>query len=94
MGDTVSGTQTPSRTWAEIDLGAVRHNVRALKRRARGARLMAVVKADAYGHGSVPVSLAALEAGADSSRRHRRGGRRAAARRGYGPDPRLHRPLA
>ena len=47
MGDNVSSTQTPSRTWAEIDLGAVRHNVRALKRRARGARLMAVVKADA-----------------------------------------------
>jgi alanine racemase len=62
----VSGVLIPSRTWAEIDLGAVRHNVRALKRRARGARLMAVVKADAYGHGSVPVSLAALEAGADS----------------------------
>jgi alanine racemase len=63
---TASGVRIPSRTWAEIDLGAIRHNVRALKRRARGARLMAVVKADAYGHGSVPVSLAALEAGADS----------------------------
>jgi alanine racemase len=63
---TASGVRTPSRTWAEIDLGAIRHNVRALKRRVRGARLMAVVKADAYGHGSVPVSLAALEAGADS----------------------------
>ena len=55
-----------SRTRAEIDLGAVRHNVRALKRRANDALLMAVVKADAYGHGAVPVSLAALEAGADS----------------------------
>ena len=55
-----------SRTRAEIDLGAVRHNVRALKRRANGSLLMAVVKADAYGHGSVPVSLAAIEAGADS----------------------------
>jgi alanine racemase len=63
---TASGLRIPSRTWAGIDLGAIRHNVRALKRRARGARLMAVVKADAYGHGSVPVSLAALEAGADS----------------------------
>jgi alanine racemase len=63
---TASGVRVPSRTWAEIDLGAIRHNVRALKRGARGARLMAVVKADAYGHGSVPVSLAALEAGADS----------------------------
>jgi alanine racemase len=61
-----SGVRAPSRTWAEIDLGAIRHNVRALKRRARGAHLMAVVKADAYGHGSVPVSLAALEAGAEA----------------------------
>jgi alanine racemase len=62
---TASGVRTSSRTWAEIDLGALRHNVRALKRRARATRLMAVVKADAYGHGSVPVSLAALEAGTD-----------------------------
>jgi alanine racemase len=60
-----TGVRTPSRTWAEIDLGAVRDNVRALKRRARAAHLLAVVKADAYGHGSVPVSLAALDAGAD-----------------------------
>jgi alanine racemase len=63
---TASGVLVPSRTWAEIDLGAIRHNVRALMRRAQGARLMAVVKADAYGHGAVPVALAALEAGADS----------------------------
>ncbi len=56
----------PARTWAEIDLGAVRHNVRELKRRATDSRLMAVVKADAYGHGAVEVSRAALEAGADS----------------------------
>lgn len=56
----------PGRVWAEIDLGAVRHNVRALLHRAAGARLMAVVKADAYGHGALPVARAALEAGADS----------------------------
>ncbi|MGH3085880.1 MAG: alanine racemase [Rubrobacteraceae bacterium] len=56
----------PSRTWAEVDLGAIRHNVRELKRRAGNSRLMAVVKADAYGHGAVPVAKAALEAGADS----------------------------
>jgi len=55
-----------SRTWAGIDLDAVRHNVRVLKRRTAPARLMAVVKADAYGHGALPVSRAALEAGADS----------------------------
>ena len=66
LSGTASGVRTPSRTWAEIDLGAVRHNVRALEHRAPGARLMAVVKADAYGHGAVPVSRAALEAGADA----------------------------
>ena len=61
----MDGSPPPSRTWAEVDLGAVRHNVRLLRRRA-GVSLMAVVKADAYGHGAVPVSRAALEAGADS----------------------------
>jgi alanine racemase len=55
----------PARTWAEIDLGAIRHNVRELKRRAPDSQLMAVVKADAYGHGAVEVSHAALEAGTD-----------------------------
>jgi alanine racemase len=55
-----------SRTWAEVDLGAVRHNVSTMKRRAPDSRLMAVVKADAYGHGSVEVARAAIEAGADS----------------------------
>ena len=49
-----------------MDLGAIRHNVRILKRRAADAHLIAVVKADAYGHGAVPVSRAALEAGAGS----------------------------
>ncbi len=66
MDGTASGVRTPSRSWAEIDLGAVRQNVRALMRRASGTRLMAVVKADAYGHGAVPVSRAVLEAGANS----------------------------
>ncbi len=58
--------RTPSRTWAEIDLSAIRHNVRVLKQRAANTDLMAVVKADAYGHGAVEISRAALEAGADS----------------------------
>ena len=66
MDGTASGVHASSRTWAEVDLGAIRHNVRVLRRRAPSARLMAVVKADAYGHGSVHVSPAALEAGADS----------------------------
>jgi alanine racemase len=58
--------EVPSRTWAEVDLGAIRHNVRALKRRAPRSRIMAVVKADAYGHGAVPVARAVLEAGVGS----------------------------
>ncbi|MYY04212.1 MULTISPECIES: alanine racemase [unclassified Streptomyces] len=52
------------RARAEIDLAALRANVRVLRARASGARLMAVVKADAYGHGAVPCARAALEAGA------------------------------
>jgi alanine racemase len=58
--------RVPSRTWAEVDLGAVRHNVVTLKGRAPNSRLMAVVKADAYGHGSVEVARACVAAGADS----------------------------
>ncbi|MDG9705598.1 alanine racemase [Streptomyces sp. DH37] len=52
------------RVSAEIDLAALRGNVRALRERAAGAELMAVVKADAYGHGMVPCARAARQAGA------------------------------
>lgn len=52
------------RARAEIDLAALRANVRALRARAPRAALMAVVKSDAYGHGIVPCAKAALEAGA------------------------------
>ncbi|MGQ4486728.1 alanine racemase [Streptomyces sp. SAS_281] len=52
------------RARAEIDLAALRANVRVLRARAAGAHLMAVVKADAYGHGAVPCARAAREAGA------------------------------
>jgi alanine racemase len=52
------------RAVAEIDLGAIRHNVRRLRRDLpEGAVHCAVVKADGYGHGAVPVARAALEAG-------------------------------
>ena len=53
-----------ARARAEIDLAALRANVRVLRRCAPGAALMAVVKADGYGHGMVPVARAALDAGA------------------------------
>ncbi len=52
--------------WAEVDLSALAGNVRYLKSLLQdGVRLLAVVKADAYGHGAIPVSRAALGAGAD-----------------------------
>lgn len=54
-----------TRTWAEINLDAVRHNVRQVRRLLRqGADFMAVVKADAYGHGAPATARAAVEAGA------------------------------
>ncbi|MFH5822114.1 alanine racemase [Georgenia sp. AZ-5] len=49
---------------AVVDLGAIGHNVGVLRAAAPGAELMAVVKADAYGHGLLPVARAALAAGA------------------------------
>ncbi|MDT5320647.1 MAG: alanine racemase [Mycobacterium sp.] len=49
---------------AVVDLGAIEHNVRVLREHAGGAQLMAVVKADGYGHGAVQVARAALAAGA------------------------------
>ena len=50
--------------WAEVDLAAIRHNVGVLARLAGPARLGAVVKAGAYGHGPVESAQAALESGA------------------------------
>ena len=53
------------RAWVEIDLGALSGNVKQLvKFLSPRTQLMAVVKADAYGHGSVVVAKIALEAGA------------------------------
>ncbi|KIU16351.1 alanine racemase [Mycolicibacterium llatzerense] len=49
---------------AVIDLGAIAHNVRLLRERAGSAAVMAVVKADGYGHGAPQVARAALAAGA------------------------------
>ncbi|GGK77593.1 alanine racemase [Sphaerisporangium melleum] len=49
---------------ARVDLAAIAHNITLLRRHAPTAELMAVVKADAYGHGLVPVARAALAAGA------------------------------
>jgi alanine racemase len=50
--------------WAEIDLGAIRHNISVLKGLASGAQVMGVVKGYAYGHGNPASARAMLEAGA------------------------------
>ncbi|WP_373533899.1 alanine racemase [Microcoleus sp.] len=53
------------RAWVEIDLAALTHNVKQLKNLlSPQTELMAVVKADAYGHGAVAVSQTVLQAGA------------------------------
>src|SRR6516164_4586752 len=49
---------------ASVDLGAITGNVAALCERVRGSQVMAVVKADGYGHGMVPAARAALAGGA------------------------------
>ena len=57
-------SDVPSLTWAEIDLGALAHNYRELRRvTASSAVMMAVVKADGYGHGAPQVARVALENG-------------------------------
>lgn len=54
------------RCWAEVDLGAVRRNYRRLRETLKpGQKYLAVVKADAYGHGAAPVALALEKEGAD-----------------------------
>lgn len=53
-------------TWAEVSLQALAYNVQQFKQHIReGARFMAVVKADGYGHGAVPIAEEALANGAD-----------------------------
>lgn len=54
------------RTWADVDLDALAHNYRAIRAHIPGnCRFLGVMKADAYGHGAVPVSHALVELGAE-----------------------------
>ena len=65
MTEAIPLTALSAQRWAEVDLGAIRDNVRELRRRLpAGCRVIGVVKADGYGHGARPVAAAALEAGA------------------------------
>ena len=56
---------TPPFREARIDLAALASNLGILRSRVAPAAVMAVVKAEAYGHGMVPVARASVEAGAD-----------------------------
>jgi len=61
----MAASASPHLVWAEIDLGAIAHNVRELRRIADPkARLLVAVKANAYGHGAEQVAGAALANGA------------------------------
>ncbi|MBW4580750.1 MAG: alanine racemase [Tildeniella nuda ZEHNDER 1965/U140] len=68
----LSWEQSPSialmqreRAWVEVDVSAIAHNVRQIRSLlSEKTALMAVVKADAYGHGATTVAQAALQAGA------------------------------
>ena len=53
------------RTWAEIDLDALAHNYRLLRGMAPQAKFLGLVKADAYGHGAVPIGKKLERLGAD-----------------------------
>lgn len=54
------------RTWAEVDLDAIAHNMREIRKITNpNAQIMAVVKADAYGHGFMETARTLLENGAD-----------------------------
>lgn len=52
-------------TYLEVDLGAIAFNIRQVKRKVGSTRVMAVIKANAYGHGMIEVARTALENGAD-----------------------------
>jgi alanine racemase len=59
--------QSYYRCWVEVDLDALRHNVAAIRRRiGPGVKLMAVVKADAYGHGLAQVGSTLMQCGVDA----------------------------
>ncbi len=59
-------------TWAEIDLDAIAFNIQAFKRHVgKKVKVIGVVKANAYGHGAVPVAESALKAGAEMLAVHR-----------------------
>lgn len=51
--------------WAEVDLDCIEHNIREIKKVVRDKKIIAVVKADAYGHGAVDIAPILIKEGAD-----------------------------
>ena len=56
--------QNNHRTWAEIDLSAIEHNFKEIQKYVGNCPIMAIIKADAYGHGSFRVAQCLAKAGA------------------------------
>lgn len=52
--------------WAEVNLDKLEHNIREIKKVCGDKKIMAVIKADAYGHGALNIAPVLLENGADS----------------------------
>jgi alanine racemase len=52
----MTAARSPHRAWIEVDHAAIRHNVAAIRGLVDGTELIAVVKANAYGHGDVAVA--------------------------------------
>ena len=65
MTTTISPDELARPTWAEVDLGRIAANYRAIRRAVTPAKVMAVVKADAYGHGLLAVARHLQASGAD-----------------------------
>ena len=61
----MTAPRSPHRAWIEVDHAALRSNLAALRARGGAAGVIAVVKANAYGHGDVAVARTLVEAGAE-----------------------------
>jgi len=57
---------TYRRAWAEISLSNLTHNLNVVRKHVKSTHLMGIVKADAYGHGAVPVARTLLDGGVNS----------------------------
>lgn len=66
LKDSYTRETVPRGAWVEVDLDAIAHNIRVTRKRVGlNRQIMAVVKADGYGHGAVHVAETAIRAGAD-----------------------------